>query len=200
TGPRFQPLPEARQREAVRYLSEIAFRVPAMLTNPQILSRIEQEGIVNRIRQAQAGTLNSLLSAARLGRMVDNEALVGGQNTYTLAEYLGDLRTGVWTELSAPNPRVDIYRRNLQRAYLDAAERTLNPPAPAAAPPGGGGRGGAGAPPPRSSDGRALLRGELVEIQRMANTAAARTTDLTTRLHLRDINLEITKLLDPKND
>ena len=199
TGPRFQPLPEARQREAMRYLNEIAFRVPAMITDKEILSRIEQEGIVNRIRNAQASTLNSLLSPARLGRMVDYEAIVGAANTYQLAEFLGDLRGGVWTELTAATPTVDVYRRNLQRAYLEAAERTLNPPAPAAAPAGGGGgRGGAGATPPRASDGRALLRGELVEIQRLANTAAERASDVTTRLHLRDISLEITKLLDPK--
>lgn len=199
TGPRFAPLPESKQRAALQYLNEIAFRVPPMLTNPAILTRIEQEGVVTRIRNAQAGTLNSLLSAGRLGRLVDYEAIVGANNTYTLAEYLGDLRTGVWSELSQPNPRVDVYRRNLQRAYLEAAERTLNPPAPAAAP-GGGGRGGAGAAPPRSSDGRALLRGELVEIQRLANAAAGRTTDATTRLHLRDIDLEIKKLLDPRTN
>ena len=200
TGPRFQPLPETKQREAMRYLNEMAFRVPAMLTNPAILTRIEQEGVVNRIRNAQGNVLNSLLSSARLNRLVDYEAIVGPEgSTYRLAEYLDDLRTGVWTELSQPNPRVDVFRRNLQRAYLEAAERTLNPePAAAPAGGGGGGRGGAGAAP-RSSDGRALLRGELVEIQRLANTAASRTTDATTRLHLRDINLEITRLLDPKS-
>jgi hypothetical protein len=200
TGPRFQPLAEAKQREAMRYLNEVAFRVPPMLLNPDILTRIEQEGVVTRIRNAQGNVLGSLLSAARLGRLVDYEAIVGPTgNSYKLGEFLGDLRTGVWGELSQANPRVDVFRRNLQREYLEAAERTINPPAPAAAPAGGGGgRGGAGAPP-AASDGRALLRGELVEIQRLANTAASRTTDVTTRLHLRDINLEITRLLDPKS-
>jgi hypothetical protein len=194
TGPRFAPLPEARQKEAIRYLDEFAFRVPVMLLNRDILTRIEQEGVVTRIRNAQGSVLNSLLSGARLGRLVDYEAVVGSPSAYTLGEYLGDLRRGVWTELTQPNPRVDIYRRNLQRAYLEAAERTLNPPAPPAG--GGGGRGGAPATP-RASDGRALLRGELVEIQRQATTAASRTTDVTTRLHLRDIDLEIKRLLDP---
>ena len=199
TGPRFAPLPEARQREAVRYLNEVAFRVPAMLTNRDLLMRIEQDGVVTRIRNAQAGVLNSMLSAARLNRLTDYEALAGpGGNSYTLGEYLGDLRGGVWTELTQANPRVDVYRRNLQRAYLDAAERTLNPPeAPVAAP--GGGRGGGGAAaPPRSTDARALLRGELVEIQRLATTAANRTADPMTRLHLRDIDLEIRRILDPR--
>jgi len=199
TGPRFTPLSEARQKEAVRYLNDVAFRVPAMFTNREILTRIEQEGVVNRIRAAQAGVLGSLLSAARLGRLVDYEAIIGTTgNAYTIAEYLGDLRNGVWSELSAGNPRVDVYRRNLQRAYLDAAERTLNPPeaAPAA---GGGGGGGAAATPPRSTDARAILRGELFEIQRSAQGAANRTSDAVTRLHLRDINLEIQRILDPRD-
>jgi hypothetical protein len=197
TGPRFTPVSEAKQREAVRFLNENAFRVPAMFTNPDILRRIEQEGVVTRIRGAQVGVLNSALSAGRLNRLVEYEALAGtGGNSYTVAEYLGDMRAGVWGELSQGSPRVDVYRRNLHRAYLDAAERTLNPPAaaPAAGGPGGG---GAAAPNPRLTDARALLRGELIEIQRLANAAANRTNDAMTRLHLRDINLEIQRILDP---
>jgi hypothetical protein len=194
TGPRFAPLPEARQREAMRYLNEVAFRVPPMFTNRDILLRIEQEGVVTRIRNAQSGVLNSLLSASRLNRLVDYEALAGpGGNSYNLAEFLGDLRSGVWTELTSATPRIDVYRRNLQRAYLDAAERTLNPPAA----PAGPAFPGAPAPPPRSTDARALLRGELVEIQRAATATANRTTDAITRLHLRDVDLEIKRILDP---
>jgi hypothetical protein len=49
----------------------------------------------------------------------------------------------------------------------------------------------------RGSDARALLRGELVELQRAVQTATNRTTDAMTRLHLRDVNLEITRILDP---
>ena len=200
TGPRFAPLPEAKQRAAMQYLNEFAFKVPAMLTNADILTRIEQEGLVSRIRGAQGGVLNSLLSAARLNRLVDYEAIVGPTgNAYSLAEFLGDMRGGVWSELSDANPKVDVYRRGLQRAYLEAAERVINPPAAAAAPAGGagGGRGGAGAPV-RASDGRALLRGELVEIQRLALEATNKTSDPTTRLHLRDIDLEIKKILDTR--
>jgi hypothetical protein len=195
TGPRFEPIPEARQREAVRWLTQNAFRVPAMFTNPDILRRIEQEGVVTRIRNAQGNLLNTLLSAGRLNRLVEYEALAGPRgNSYTVAEYLGDLRSGVWTELTLGSPRVDVYRRNLQRAYLDAAERTLNPPQPTAAQQAAG-----IAAQSRSTDARALLRGELVEIRRLAQAAAGRTSDAITRLHLRDIDLEIQRLLDPRD-
>jgi hypothetical protein len=195
TGPRFEPLSEARQREAMRYLNENAFRVPAMFLNTDILRRIEQEGVVSRIRGAQAGVMNSLLAVSRLNRLVEYEALAGPRgDAYTVAEFLADLRGGVWGELTQGSPRIDVYRRTLQRTYIEAADRTINPPAlpPTATP-----AQQAQAAALRNSDARALLRGELLELQRAVQTATNRTTDAMTRLHLRDIDMEIRRILDP---
>jgi hypothetical protein len=128
--------------------------------------------------------------------MVEYEALAGPRGgSYTVAAFLGDLRGGVWGELTQANPRVDVYRRNLQRAYIQAAERTIEPPAlPANASP----QAVAAAAAARASDARALLRGELVELQRSIQAATSRTGDAMTRLHLRDLNLEIQRILDPR--
>ena len=41
------------------------------------------------------------------------------------------------------------------------------------------------------------LRGELLEIDRMAAAALARTKPAMTRLHLRDVRLEIERILRP---
>jgi hypothetical protein len=194
TGIRFVPMTPAQQREAIRYLNRNAFRVPAMFLDTEVLRRIEQEGVVQRIRGAQAGVLNSLLAASRLNRLVEYEALAGPRGgAYTVAEFLGDLRTGVWSELAQSSPRVDVYRRNLQRAYMEAADRTINPPAP---PAGASPQAAAAAAAARNSDARALLRGELVELQRSVQSAIGRTNDPMTRLHLRDVNLEIDRILD----
>jgi hypothetical protein len=196
TGPRFQPLPEARQREAVRYLNRNAFRVPAMFLDAEILRRIEQEGVVHRIRTAQASLLNSLLAVALLNRLVEYEALAGPRgDSYTVAEYLADLRGGVWTELTQARPVVDVYRRNLQRAYMEAADRTINPPAISASSTGAAAARAAAFP---ASDARALLRGELIELRRAVRSALDRTSDGMTRLHLRDLDLEIERILDPR--
>jgi hypothetical protein len=195
TGPRFEPLSEARQKEAIDYLNRVAFRVPDMFLNPDILRRIEQEGVISRIRGAQAGVLNSLLAVNRLNRLAEYEALAGPRgNSYTVAEFLGDLRSGIWTELTQRNPTVDVYRRTLQRVYLEAAERAIDPPEP---PSSASAAVRAAAEAARTSDARALLRGELAELQRLSETAANRTNDAMTRLHLRDINLEIRRILDP---
>jgi hypothetical protein len=201
TGERFKPLPEARNREAMRYLDENAFRVPAWLINRDVIRRIEQEGVINRIRGAQSSVINSLLSAQRLNRLVEYEALASaGDNVYTLPEMLSDLRRSVWTELTGSGVRVDVYRRGLQRSYLESVNRLLNPPPPAegAAAGGGGGRGGGAGPAPTNTDLRPALRGELMEIDRMAAAALARTTDAMTRLHLRDVRFEIERILYPQ--
>jgi hypothetical protein len=198
TGVRFTPTPRAKQVEAMRYLHRNAFQVPSFLLDREVLRRIEQEGTVSRIRGAQATVLNTLFARGRLDRLVEYEALAARPaDTYTLANMLGDLRQGVWTELSQGSPVVNVYRRNLQRAYLEAVERTLSPPPPTAATQQAGGP-GATQLPRWANDARPVLRGELQELDRLAQQAIARTRDPMTRLHLRDVRLEIERLLDPR--
>ena len=198
TGERFVPLPAARQREAMRYLEENAFTVPEWLVDRNVVRRIEQEGAINRIRQAQASVLNSLLSPTRLNRLVEYEALArGNESPYPLPEMLTTLRRSVFAEGYNGNA-VGVYRRGLQRAYLEAADRALNPPPP----PTTGGPGGPGGPqqPPANSDVRPALRGELLELERVANAAANRTSDAMSRLHWRDIAFEIDRILRADRD
>ncbi|MEJ2539448.1 MAG: zinc-dependent metalloprotease, partial [Gemmatimonadota bacterium] len=126
TGPRFEPVSEARQREAMDFLAENAFRVPEMLLAEDVLWRIEARGAVDRIRNAQSSLFGSLLQPAKLNTLVEYEALTDGE-TYTLAEYMGDMRSAVWTELGGGPVTIDIYRRNLQRAFLDRVDQELNP-------------------------------------------------------------------------
>jgi hypothetical protein len=194
TGRRFAPTSKARQQEALRHLSQHAFRVPDWLLDDEILFRIEAEGQVARIRQAQAGVLNSLLNTGRLNRLIEYEALSAAGEAYTIADLLTDLRSGVWPEISQSSVRIDVYRRNLQRAYLEAVERVIYPPPPPAAQPGPGGQ----AAPVFPSDARPALRGHLVELDRAIEQSLGRAADGMTRLHLRDLRLEIDRLLDPK--
>lgn len=194
TGERFIPVSREKQREAVRFLNANAFQVPDWLIDPAILRRIEQEGTVARIRQAHSRVLNTLLDESRLNRLVDYEVLAKAGEAYRVSDLLTDVRAGVWTELSSGSPRVDVFRRNLQRAYLEAVERQLNPPATPAQP----AQFGQPARPRFAGDARALLRGELAEIDDLARRALARTNDSMTRLHLRDVRMEIARILEPE--
>jgi hypothetical protein len=99
----------------------------------------------------------------------------------------------VWSELSQSRVTIDVYRRNLQRAYIEAVERVIFPPEP---PPGQQLPGGQQAPQ-FPTDARPAMRGHLVELDRAIEQAIARAADGMTRLHLRDIRLEIERLLNP---
>ncbi|MBX7118271.1 MAG: zinc-dependent metalloprotease [Gemmatimonadaceae bacterium] len=201
TGPRFRPLERARQQEAVRYLNQTAFQVPTMFLDPAILRRIENAGVVERVRQRQTAVVNSLLSQARLNRLVEFEALAANpREAYTLSDLMTDLRTGIYSELAAPTVRVNAYRRNLQRAFLAAADARLNPPAAAAAPAGlPAGFPGAAPANPAFSDVRAAMRATLQDIDAAAAAALPKAGDGMTRIHLRDLRTEIRRILDDED-
>ena len=192
TGERFRPLERSRQHEAVRYLNDVAFQVPVMFLDATILRRIENEGAVDRFRVQQSRVLNSLLSQPRLERLVEFEALAARPaDVYTLADLMADLRTGVWGELSQGSVRVNVYRRNLQRAFLAAADVRLNPSEAALT------RANNPAPAPSGSDVRAAMRAALQDIDALTAAALPKAADAMTRIHLRDVRTEIAKILHP---
>ena len=192
-GVRFTIVPKARQTEAVRFLNENAFATPMWAIDKDILRRIEPIGALNRVRNAQNSVLNNLLSSARFARIIEQQAL-DGNAAYQPAEFLADVRSGVWTELGSPKVAIDAYRRNLQRSYLDIANNKLNAPA-AAAP--------QGLPPGfaalfiSSGDEKAFYRAELRAVSAAASSALARTSDKTTRVHLEAVRDSIGKILNP---
>ena len=75
--------------------------------------------------------------------------------------------------------RIDAYRRNLQRAYVETLGNRVN---------------GAQA---QSDDARAFFRGELKTLDGDLTTAAGRQTDRATLLHIADVRTQIARALDP---
>jgi hypothetical protein len=96
----------AKQREAMRYLNrERVPRAGHVPHDTEILRRIEQEGVVNAHPRRAGGVLNSLLSVSRLNRLVEYEALAGPRRRQLHGRRVpGDLRGGVWTELTPGEP------------------------------------------------------------------------------------------------
>jgi hypothetical protein len=168
------------------------------LQPPSIVQRIGPNPVLGA---RQAGVVSSLLSATRLGRMVDADRY-DAANAYPITEYLADLKRGVW---SGAEP--DLPRRQLQRVYLQRLEALLPAPPAAAAPGGagpGGGGGGGGRPAPfvtapslPQSDLPALARMQLREIQRDARAASTSARSATARAHWSDIVERVTAILEP---
>ena len=182
-GVRFNLVPRARQVAAVKFLNENAFTTPTMLLRPEVLRRIEPVGALTRIRAAQLQVLNSLLSSAafrppgggRSHRRRRGVPAFGISGRPPQGNLQRDVRDSLATTV-----KIDAYRRNLQRAYLDLMSTRLN----------GAQR--------VNDDQRPMFRGELKTIAADAGAALARTTDRETRLHLDDLRDQIAKILDPK--
>ncbi|HEX6927239.1 MAG TPA: zinc-dependent metalloprotease [Longimicrobiaceae bacterium] len=191
-GPRFAPLPRERQEEAVEFLNREAFTTPDFFLDPDVLRRIEVDGALTRIGRAQARLLSQLLSNPRLQRMTEFAALAEDpEEAYTPAEMLTDLRRGIWSELRSRSVKIDPFRRNLQRAYLDEVDSKLNPPA------GGNSSSMPLTASPAPGDIPALLRGELRTLDTEIRNAISRSADRTTRLHLEDARVRIQRILRP---
>ena len=203
SGPRFTPVPKAKQADAMKFLSENAFQTPTWLIDQDIIRKIEPTGEVTRIVSAQSSLIGSLLNEAKMTRLIENEALSKNPaDVYTLTEMLSDLRHGVWTEAFGSGPvKIDIYRRGVQRAYLTDVANLLNPPATpaAAAGRGGGGGGGRGGAAPANNTGeiKSMLRGELKQLDAELAAAQKRATDVETKRHLDDARQQISHTLKP---
>ena len=179
TGLRFQPVSRQRQAAAVKFLLDNGFHVPAWALNPEVLRRIEPDGAVARVRTAQQRIMNSLLSTPRINRLIDQEALEGVK-AYAPADFLSDLRKGIFSELSAQQVNIDAFRRNTQRLFLDSMGDRVN------------GRNAA------SDDARAIIRGELRSLNAEIARTLPRVSSRTTRAHLEDMRDQIASILDPK--
>ena len=168
------------------FIREFALSTPDWLVNGEVLRRIEHSGAIDRIRRIQGFILNMLLDEERMARMIETEALSDG-NTFTLLEFLDELRSIVWSELKS-GEEIDVYRRNLQRAYIERMEWLMT----------GEPEGSQETQVKISqSDIRAAVRGELETLKKELRGATGKSGDRLTRLHLQDALERIERILDP---
>ncbi len=174
----YQPVPAAKQKEAVKFLMQNAFTTPSMLLKPDIISRLEAGGVTNRVLASQASLLARLLTDSRLVRMTDQQVLAQGkgQAVYTMPAMMEDVRHGLFSELAAPNVVIDPIRRNLQRSYISLLAPRLTA---------------------SNSDVRPIARLALMNTQASVKAALGRAVDPATRAHLVDTNEVLQQTLYP---
>jgi len=119
-GAMYEPVPQQMQKKAMDFLNTHAFSSPTWLLDSSILSRIEPAGAIERAKSIQTRSLSWLLNDERLLRMIENESFSDGK-VYSVLDMLTDLRRGLFAELYN-GQTTDVYRRNLQRAYVDLAQ------------------------------------------------------------------------------
>jgi len=178
-GPRFTPVSRDRQRAAVRFLCEHLFKTPEWLLVRDIHSRIQPDGGIQEVLGTQILMLADLLKRAE--RLQDHQALEGDR-AYTTGALLADLREGLFSELKAPSPRIDLWRRNAQRAYVEQVGMRLNMATLAGNP----------------NDNRLMFRMDFKALLARISTRIPGTADPLTRAHLEDLKLRIERILDPR--
>ncbi|URC14680.1 zinc-dependent metalloprotease [Flavobacterium sp. B183] len=187
-GSVYEVVPKAKQIEAMNWLQTNAFASPTWIVNVTTLKNTDFAGYAEKFRSLQVRQLNSLLSIGRIGRLVDNEIL--GGDTYKALDLLRDTRKGIWKEAATPG-NVTIYRRNLQRGYIDRMGALMTEEIK---------------PSDRStvyynvgqSDVRALVRGELNALRSTLLAAKARPVNAETKYHYEDCIKRIDLILNPK--
>ncbi len=186
-GDVYNPVSKTYQKSAIQWLHKNAFETPMWLMDTSILQNINYAGYTDRIRSLQSRHLNNVLNFERLGRLIDHKAM--DANNYSALEMLRDVRLGLWSETKAAS-NVLVFRRNLQRAYLDRMAYLMTEELD----------------PRRSrqyfnvnqSDVRALIRGELNQLKRTLNAASKMALNTETKYHYRDCIKRIETVLDPK--
>jgi len=169
-----------KQKRAIKFLNEQLFETPEWLIDNEILTRIQSDGILDRIKALQTRTLNSLFSGDRVKRVLENEAL-NGSDAYQATQMMSDLRNGIFSELRSGRS-IDAYRRNLQKAFVEKLGELVNTEDDDI----------------RTTDIPSLSRANLVNLRGEINRGLARQRDEMSRYHLQDLVSRIDQILDPR--
>jgi len=194
-GAVYSHVPKAKQSNAMSFIQKQLFRTPNWLIDKSIFDKIESAGHIERIRNAQVTILNSILNPERMARLIEGEAL-HPKSSYTLLTMMSELRSGLWTELHN-GKTIDVYRRNLQQAYIDRMNYLMLYNQPKLK---NTGKQSINRTTINTShnDIRAIARAELSKLKNSVRYAINKTPDPMTRYHLQDILERISTILDPK--
>jgi hypothetical protein len=196
----YERTPAKTQKEAMDFLNRQLFTTPKWLLNQQILDNID-ENPLEVISRLQSSTLNRLLSNNTLSKLVMAEA-TDGQTAYKITDLFTDLNASIFTEVKS-NTTIDVYRRNLQKAYVEKLIAIVKPAPVASTTPTFGGRGGGGGSTSLSasqSDVLSVVKGQLRDLDSTIKSAAAAQSDALSKYHLLDLTDRIENALDSKKD
>jgi hypothetical protein len=173
---RFFPNAANYQQEAVTFLVENALQTPTNFIREDVVARLTAEGTAQTVLRSQSQVLGNLISAPRIDRMGELEQSQTKPG-YAPSKLFQDLRNGLFRELNVKPLDIDLYRRNLQRTYVDMLAGDIKTPA-------------------ANSDLPAYARDELENIRDLIKKTDAASSKPAVKAHLKDLTARITKALD----
>ncbi|HEX4780887.1 MAG TPA: zinc-dependent metalloprotease [Usitatibacter sp.] len=128
--PSFTPVDPARQREALKVVTDGLFQADSFKFKPEFLARVAgdpfEQGpgeranftLASRVLQVQTSTLDRLMSDAVASRLLDSGLKLGDQKkALSLSDLYDNLQGAIWSELRTGGD-ISLMRRNLQREYV----------------------------------------------------------------------------------
>jgi predicted Zn-dependent protease with MMP-like domain len=195
-GAVYEFVDEEKQQRAMDFLVDYAFTTPSWIIEKDVLNRINQSTVVDDMRSAQVRVLNDVTDPQRLARLIEFDAR-SSEDTYDAFEMMDDLRNGIWSELN-DNSSIGVYRRNLQRAYLERMKYLMNNELDSV---------------PQAfkdfigwtdvnvsqSDIRPIVRNQLQILLDDVQNTQNRVQDRATGAHLADVEVRIENILNPED-
>ena len=155
-------VPANIQKRAIAFLNEQLFTTPEWLIDRQLMEKAKILP-VNVICSLQSGVLARLINKNTLDKMSENEIL-NGKKAYTSAQMFNDLKKVIWSNLG----QSDIYKRNMQKAYVENLINLLDKK--------GNADKNASGKRPVYSEAPAIAHGQLTELKRLVTSAAGMTS------------------------
>lgn len=170
SGPVYEVVAKKDQQEAMKFLDQNIFTTPEWLIKKDIFEKTGKTP-VKTVEEIQNGVLARVLSPFVLQSLYQSESVE--RNTYSLIDLFSDLNNAIINKDDA-----DIYRRNLQRNYVDNLIKLVDTKSS------------------DKSDVSAIIRGNLNTIKKdlLAKNAS---NDLISKYHYDDLVFRIEKALDP---
>jgi hypothetical protein len=195
-GDVYTPTPVATQKAAMNFLQTQLFATPKWLLDNNILNKISNPVANERLQSIQTNVLRSLLNKDRLYRLTTSATRYGNA-TYSLHDMMEDTRKGIFAELSSKQA-TDVYRRNLQKAYVAQLEDIIHPDANAAAAASAMGRMGLPSVDVENTDVVSEAKAQLKKLASSIQASKGSFTDANTVNHFDDLQDRIKHILDPK--
>ena len=185
-GDIYEPNPKAKQVAALQFLNRQLFTTPSWLLDKSILNKITMPLGNENVNTIQINVLNSLISPTRLNRISAsaNRFNLATTDYLSIDELLKEVLKTITVEMNT-HASADLYRRNLQRAFVETLSNTIDLKSPSAA-------------SVKNTDAFTFSKIALQRFRTQIQANVALTTDATTKYHYQDLADKIKLALDPK--
>ena len=193
-GPVYERTPADTQQEALAFLDKHLFTTPLWLIDKPVLDNIGGNPLMV-VSRSQETILSRLISNNTLSKLIAGEAF-DGDKAYKITSFFTDINTSIFKEVKNNQP-VDVYRRNLQKIYVEELIELIKP-APASPVGTPSSANTMAATNAKYSDVISVAKAELRNISTLVKSSLPNQKDSLSSYHLQDISDRIDEALKPK--